>query len=237
MSEPCALADSWLTALTGAGADDLPPNELVAHVSGCPRCRLALVALLAGGLELAAPTDQPCAAIEAQLPAFVDYEQAYGPPAAARTFTDLWWHLLVCADCAELYDALQPLAAMPAQAWAAAARPAFGAQIHPGVLRQLFAARGRLGAQYGRQQDDVLIAEQQGEIARFTVLLRHEGAAGLTIVVQTDPPIAGAAVLTLGETAYMIALDREGCAAFPGFDEARLSGGQQLTLKIQPFAI
>jgi hypothetical protein len=87
MSELCALVDVWLSQSAKAGEHFPPPDDLVAHVVSCPRCRVALVALLADlAGPLRHPVDQACEAIEAQIPAFVEYERAYGLARAARAF-------------------------------------------------------------------------------------------------------------------------------------------------------
>jgi hypothetical protein len=239
MSEQCALADNWLHSV----ADGAPPDDLVAHVTGCPRCRLALIALLSDRIAPAArQTDLPCELAEVQIPAFVDYEQDLGLVLAVRAFPDVWWHTLTCPDCDELYRALHELAAMPEAPWAGAvalAAPPMAIQaqivLHPGVVSQFLRARHRLGAHWGAEQDDVIIAEQRGEIGVIQVSLRHELAACLALVIRTDPPIEGAVVLAMGGDSYSEPLDSNGCAVFSGLAESLFGGiGQQITLSIRP---
>lgn len=243
MSDRYALLEAWLEHEADVASSSLPPDELVAHVSDCPRCRTALIALLADRIgPEARSSDRDCAAVELEIPAFVDYEQAYGLVAAARAFPDVWWHSLVCPDCAELYQALQALAAPaegPAQVAVSLATPRWPImarlQLHPGVVRQFIGAQ-RLGARWGPEQDDVTVAEERGEIGVIRVSLRQEPPASLALVVRTDPPIAGAVVLALAGASYSEPLDSHGCAVFSGLAETLFVGGDapQITLTIHP---
>lgn len=254
MSETCALIDAWL--YHSADVDDgLPPDDLVAHVSDCPRCRVALIALLADRLGLEdTPLDQHCAAVEAAIPAFVDYERSHGLVAAARAFPDVWWHTLICPDCDELYRALHTLAAPPLASRSVAppvalpvrlADQLFGwpslevqFQIHPGAVSQLLSASRHLGAGWGEHQDDdMVIAEQRGEIGVLQVTLRRQPPDRLALVIRTDPPIAGVVLLAIAGRNYYEPLDMHGSAVFSGLDEDQFSGGSQpLRLTIRPAA-
>ena len=58
----------------------------------------------------AAPPEQPCEDIELLIPAFVDEERDQGLVAAAQALPAVWWHILTCPGCDELYRALKELA-------------------------------------------------------------------------------------------------------------------------------
>lgn len=229
MSNMCALVDAWLYAADPMG--NAPPDEIVAHVSNCSRCRVGLIALFADRIgTTVAPVDRSCAAVEAEVPAFVDYERDHGLIAAARTFPHTWWHILVCPDCDELYRALSTLAAEPStptilgQEWQSGAFN-FTAQleVHPAVVRQFFRAARHLGRRWGAQYDDVPLSERRDEIGLIQVSLRQESADRLALVVRTRPPIQGIALLALGDMRYNEPLDPEGCAIFSGLTEELFS--------------
>lgn len=242
IDETCALVDAWLHA--AAESDEHhPPDAVVAHVAGCPRCRVALIALLADRIgPAAAPDDQNCSAIEAELPAFVDFERSQGLIAAARAFPDVWWHTLVCADCDEVYRALHTLAAEPAVPAVRASKPLtplldFEVRVglHPGVMHQLISSVRSLGQHWGGQPDDILIAEQSGEVGVVQVSLRQEAPERLALVVRTDPPRQGIALLTLGDVHYTLSLDPDGCAVFTGLNETMLGAASKpVSLTIRP---
>lgn len=244
MRQQCDLVDIWLHTTPEATDPGLPPGKLVAHVADCPRCRLGLLTLLADRIApTAPPADQRCTLIEAQLPAFVDYEQAHGLIMAARTFPAVWWHTLVCPDCDDLYRTLHDLAVAPAPPLVgvlaqARSQPTIRAQlqIHPGVIRQFLSARTRLGAAWGEPESEVIIAEQQGEIGLIQVSLRQEPPASLTLVIRTKPPIEGVMELALGDACYSDVIDSLGCVVFSGLDQALFSrgNGQQIMLRIRP---
>lgn len=231
MSDTCALLEAWLYRSPAAG---LPPDDLVAHLGACPRCRTALIALLADRLgPLPHPHDCDCAALEADLPAFVDYELARGPAAAARAFPDVWWHTLVCPDCDELYRALQALALPPVR------RPRWPAEVqltlHPALVRQSLGVGRHLGAQWGEAEEDTVIAEQPAEIGVLQVALRQELPGRVALVVRTQPPAAGVALLALGGLSYDAPLGPDGCAIFAGLAEALFSGdAEPIRVTIRP---
>lgn len=239
MSEMCALVEAWLSNSREAAAGGLPPGDLVDHVAGCPHCRFALVALVADRIgPLATPLDQECPAVEAELPAFVDYERANGLAAAARAFPDVWWHTLVCPECDELYRALHELAAPPALRLAPQQLrwPAVEVELllHPAAVRQSFGLNRYLGPSWG-EEEDTLIAEQPAELGVLQVSLRHEPPGRVALVVRTRPPASGLAVLALGGICYDAPLDRDGCAIFPGLSEALFSAdGEPIKLTIRP---
>jgi hypothetical protein len=228
MQEPCGALDAWLHNTAHAPLGTSPAAELADHVAGCPRCKGRLAALIgAHDKSVAQIGDQACATFEEQLPMLVDYRRSQGLAATARTFPALWWHTLTCPTCAASYRLLQQAAATPAEPWQAAGsqdeaqpqpaqRPRLRMQIRmPGsIVRQLFAAEGRLGPAWSSGGSDMIISEEDHELCRLQLYLRRKIANRVTLVVRTDPPARGVATLNVGPAAFYLQLDEEGSAVF-----------------------
>jgi hypothetical protein len=73
------------------------------HVASCALCRGGFVTLAAQ--VVASPTIS-CAACQINLAEFIDLERE-DDVLAAQTYPGIWWHLLVCLDCAEVYAAVR----------------------------------------------------------------------------------------------------------------------------------
>lgn len=109
MTNPCAATQEWLAG-AAQSREATPPEALVQHSAGCPRCRGALVVIAA---DLLCPPQAceaiGCAECEDQLAAFADCEHSAGLNAAIQRFPAVWWHLLVCPECSALCDDLAEL--------------------------------------------------------------------------------------------------------------------------------
>jgi hypothetical protein len=241
MANECARVDAWLKAPIDVDHhDSLPPDDLVAHVASCSRCRALLVLLFASSAQVPAEGESPlCPRIEARLPAYVDLELAHGLGVAARSFPDVWWHTLVCQRCDELYRELRELAELPQ-----APRPTLNSQPPPklqpllriqlpaGVLLGYVVARQSLGAQLGDSADELMLSEGEAEEVSVRVSMRH-GPGGLTqLIVRTTPPIRGAAILSLGTYTSREPLDPDGVAIFAQLPETLLSDNPDTLLTV-----
>jgi hypothetical protein len=94
----CHDVRTWIS--TGQGT---PPPDVVMHVASCALCRGALLTLTAQ--RVASPSIS-CDTCQADLAQFIDLERE-DELRAAQTYPAIWWHLLLCWDCAEVYAAVR----------------------------------------------------------------------------------------------------------------------------------
>ncbi|NTU84649.1 MAG: hypothetical protein HGA45_35675 [Chloroflexales bacterium] len=243
MSVICSRVDTWLIQPRNADDSARPPDDLIGHATGCPRCRGVLLTLFAERLgPRTTVTDTPCPIIEEQLPAFADYERAHGLLAAARAFPDVWWHTQACPRCDELLGAMHELAALPAAPWAASAArqrwlPSLRGmlQVQASLILQLLGMQQRLGAAWGPAQTSMVIAEEHDDIGSVQISMRREAAGGIVLVIETRPPVEGVAVLSIADMHLRAPFDAEGCAVFDGLTESLFEGdaASPLTLRIE----
>lgn len=84
-----------------AALEDGPlPLEIMDHISGCASCQAALV--LVAGSQIGMAESISCNTCLEDLPAYIDQERA-SPSQASRLYPSVWWHLLICRGCAEVY--------------------------------------------------------------------------------------------------------------------------------------
>jgi hypothetical protein len=245
MDHMSAQIEAWLRQARTGGFANTPSDELIEHIASCAQCRGQLLALLAELMGPVAPRDLPCAAVADDMAGFVDYERAHGLAAAARTFPTVWWNTLVCPSCDELYRDLQELAALPVEPWVASperiALPlpvllSIVIEVSMGAVRRLIGLERKLGPAWGAQQSEVVIAEKQQEtLGAIQIFLRRMPNEGYALVVQTNPPISGVAVLVLAGTSFRAPLDTQGCALFEYLtdDLLRADPTSKLTLTIE----
>lgn len=222
------------------GVASAPPDELVAHIADCPHCRGQLVALLAELMRPQKLVDLPCAAAD-DLAAFVDYERTHGLAAAARSFPSIWWSTLVNPSCDELYRDLQRLAELPAVPWARGISQklkltlSIVIQVNLGTIRKMLGLDQRLGTTWGAKQADVLLADTEETIGAIQIFLRRMPSQGFALVVQTNPPIMGVAILALAGTSFRAPIDAQGQALFEHLTEDLLHADatSKMTLTIE----
>lgn len=234
MDTQCAQVDLWLRQ-----ANPLePPDDLVRHVQGCVRCR-GVLALLSTNLARVHPAlaDMDISTIEDQIPAFIDYERAHGPIAAAQAFPLVWWYLLISPSGAAAYAELVELSRIPL--------PVFGArdqlpypliEIPIRSIQRRLQANQRLGPAWGDDSPPAVLAEEESDAMRITLALRRERDQQVTLVVQVDPPTQGAAVLHIADRQIQAPIDAQGCAVFPNLDTDLMlaDGNAPLKVVIQP---
>lgn len=241
MSDSCALLDTWLRL--ALGADDgaaTPPDELVAHVHGCARCRGALVLFFAQLAKVPARGGHAdCALVEDTLPAFVDYELDHGLGAAAREFPEVWWHTLVCERCDELYRDLRELAALPQLPRGRPGRrpapslwPLPRLSIPAGALNRYITAHKSLGAHLGEGQDATMVTEEEADELNIQLCLRPGANWTTQLIVRTIPPISGDVLLSLAHVSYREPLNHEGVAVFPELPDTLFSEHADAALTI-----
>jgi hypothetical protein len=105
------------------------------------------------------------------------------------------------------------------------------AELHPAVVSQFLSGRRPAGVALGQQPDDLIIAEQSSEVGLLQVSLRQGPADQLVLVVWTDPPVTGAALLALGSRSYYQPLDANGCAVFTDLSRL-LRGAERPAIKL-----
>lgn len=240
--DTCSRVDEWLRGLDGNADNAFPPDHLVTHVSECPRCRGVLATLIADLTgPLARLADRSCDEIEERIAPCVDYERAYGVAAGAHAFPDVWWHTLACPRCADFYQTLHELAELPVEPWKEVVEELIPVKLLRPVIKipiamvaQMLHKQQRLGVTWGPRTRGMAVAEQEDEIGVIQLFLRRDRLGELALVVRTEPPISGIAVLTLEGKTYRESLDNEGKAVFPGLAEEIFSAGTgDLTLAIE----
>ena len=103
--QQCEAVRRWLRQNEPSALPAPPPFELAAHVAGCPACRGLLAAVAANLLRVpSARGDLRCDECQAALDGYIDCERRHGVAAAVQRYPDVWWHLWVCEDCAEVYQ-------------------------------------------------------------------------------------------------------------------------------------
>lgn len=236
MDTPCAQVDRWLRQ-----ANPLePPDDLVRHVQECVRCR-GVLALLSTNLAHAHPAlaDMDIGTIEDQIPAFIDYERAHGPVAAAQAFPLVWWYLLISPAAAATYAELVELSqiSLPLFGHSALGQLRFPLIEIPirSIQRRLQASQ-RLGQAWGDDSPDTVLAEEDTDALRITLALRRERDQQVTLIVQVDPPTHGTALLHIADLELQALIDAQGYAVFPnlGTDLMLADGNAPLKVVIQP---
>jgi hypothetical protein len=218
----CSRLKQWLGRNAQSDHQE-PPDELVLHTSACVHCRGVLLTLLLDRVASPPPIDERhCEEVADRLPEFVDYEQIYGSDKAIQAYPDIWWNILVCPDCHELYQALTACAALPQIAWnaqpVAAPRPQTRVRahltIHATALRQFLALQSSLGAAWGAPDDGMIIAEHREATFVLNVALRTSAPGTFMLVVTTKPPISGGVRLRLEGTPLHADFDDTGRVVF-----------------------
>lgn len=226
--------------------------EVHAHVLRCPRCRGSLVALLAERYGVPPPTGEPaCAALD-DLPAYLDCELAEGEAVAAVRYPAVWWHLWVCAACAEearltrallVADAAGEVAPVPAaEPSASAAPPAVSLSPWPLLYLErdfLYAAitpQIALGAAWSDDDEATLIAEESVGLYRVALYARPREAGNWSLSVMVSPVVRAVAVLRFGTWVFRAPFDATGTATVAAVPGALLSGrvGPPLEVRIEP---
>lgn len=232
MDKQCARVNRWLLQ-----ANPLePPEDLVRHVQGCLRCR-GMLALISSNLVRMHPAlaDLDINTIDDQLPAFIDYERAHGPIAAAQAFPLVWWYLQISPAGAAAYAELVELSTIPL--------PLFGSTIrvrlpYPSVerpirdIQQKLQANRYLGQAWGDDGETDVLAEEDLDTVRITLSLRRERDQQATLVVQVDPPAQGTAVIHIADLQLRATIDAQGYAIFPNLDSTLMLADANAALKV-----
>lgn len=241
----CSDVQAWLLQSADATGATQPDLDIAEHVQGCARCRAALV-LLVGALVGEPPDAMPmrCDAYEDRLPVFAEREALHGTVAAARQMPDVWWHLLICEECAAVHELM--VAAMAAERAGDLPLPLLTPEGPPTMTRLLTLARPllnlalapalQLGHVRGEDDEPDVIFEKPAESgATITVSVRDQPSGHWSVIVQIDPPLNGTLVLTLGDATFRAAIDDQGTATVGRVPAELLaaSGGPNLIVGVE----
>lgn len=222
--------------------------EASAHIAACPRCRGALVSIMAERYAISPPAEELTCAMMGDLPAYLDREQAEGEAAAAARYPGVWWHLWVCPGCAEearltraLLDAeaageLGPIPAVVAPGPAALDLwPAL--HLKRDFLYAALAPQAALGAAWGEEDEATLLAEESLGRYRVALYARPAAAAGIwSLSVSVSPVVRAVAVFRFGTWVFRAPFDPSGTATVDAVPAALVSGrvGPPLEVRIEP---
>jgi hypothetical protein len=220
----CEAVRRWLRQNEPSALPAPPPSELAAHVVGCSACRGLLAAVAADLLRVpSARGDLRCADCQEALDGYIDCARRHGFAAAVQRYPDVWWHLWVCVDCAEVYQLTNALVdaeeqvPMPIPLAVAPERRAWHArwprlQLPRAFLHGVFAPYAALGGAWSGGDDESLFAEEQLEGYHIALHVRQRGVKHWGIGIAVTPPLSGWAVLSFGELRFRAPFDQHGQA-------------------------
>lgn len=232
----CEAVRRWLRQGDRAVSPAPPPTELAEHMAGCARCRGLLITVAAELMHIPAPGDAlPCATCQATIDVYIDCERQHGVAVALRRYPQIWWHLWVCTDCAEVYqftnalldaeDAqmLPPItvALMPQRPMQPLRWPTI--QLPRVYLHTVFAAQATLGTAWNGDDDQLLFAEEAFDTYHIALHIQLGGTTAWNVTITVTPPVAGWAVISLGATVYRALFDQHGAAIIREVPRALLS--------------
>jgi hypothetical protein len=226
----------WIQHAIANEQFDPPSDELCAFIATCDVCKGALALLLTSAFDVPHPTQtvsmQQC---QDDLAAYIDIEYAEGTAPALREYPHVWWHLWTSPELAETYRLTRLLAAaeqpgslpslaLPLPAHRHTPRMALP-QVHisGSFLQRTFASRQLLGMARGADNDDPLMVEEKTGGSMFHIDVQPDDAETWNVIVTVNPPVAGCAVLTRGETILEAALNEQGVAVIAAVPEALLT--------------
>lgn len=224
----CSDVYEWLTTHDNQPRSAIPPVELCDHIASCAACR-ALVLLLSTEL-LHAPlhiTPISCEQCQHDLAVYADMVHDEGQQAGLREYPHVWWHLWVCADCAEIYHTLVTL-----QDAENAPEDILAVPVHKHILRtsqavpaprpfitafslpRVWLSRvlmSQLATPWGSSFDDTILHDEDHDEYRINVVMRRDHDSW-SIIVTVEPPLVGDIVLSIGNETFRQALRPDGTA-------------------------
>lgn len=241
----CTDVQGWLPSLEPA---TLVPS-LTEHVCNCPRCRAALlllaVELFHVPLEVTATMCDQC---QAALAAYIDLERNEGRAKALHAYPSVWWHLWICADCAELYETIVllqeaeatgslaplPLVSLGMHASSQVQRPV----IRTITLPRLWFTRvlvPQFGPVWGQDDADTVLHEEANDRYQFNVTVHKERGQWM-VVITLDPPLDGNVLLAFGATTFRAPFGPDGVADVGPIPADLLTNpdGPDLAIMIEP---
>lgn len=227
-------------ALLSHGPADLGDTAR-SHLSGCSSCRAALLLVLyVGGAAPPAPEPPGCAGCLADLAGLIELE-ASAPGEAAHLYPHVWWHLWLCASCADTYalaltllEADQPMICPLYQAPAIHWLPPI--TLSRDELRLVLPQRFDASlVMRGAGQRHVIFEDAIGEDCQCTVWADLLDRERCRLSVGVRPPLAGAAALRCGGLCVRANFDARGTAVMPALPIALLlePGGPDVAIEFE----
>ena len=243
----CTDVQVWLPSLEPT---TLSP-ALTSHVQHCTRCRAALLLLTVELLHAPlAVTETTCDQCQATLAAYIDLEQNEGRTKALHAYSSVWWHLWICADCAEMYQMIVllqeaeatgslaplPLASLGMLPSSQRQRPIIKTIILPRVWFTRILVP-QFGPAWGQDDADMVIHEEADDRYQFNVTVHKENGRWM-IVVTLDPPLDGNVVLAFGAAIFRAPFGPDGVAGVGPIPTDLLTNpdGPDLAIMIDPVA-
>lgn len=220
----CRALQRWLITASPTPQAGVPAPELVAHSLTCPACR-GLIATAAAAIVERIPPRIDCVACEQDLDAFIDVEERAGAPAAARRYPQIWWHLLTCAECADVYAGVHAL--LHAEATGALSAPPL-TPVHEvfrlarSYLHAALAPQVALGVGWGAEDAQQLAADRIGPYEVALAAYPTDDTT-VTFLVQIEPPASGTITLRLNPLVVRAAFGADGTALVPDVPIALLA--------------
>ncbi|MBX0329904.1 hypothetical protein K2Z83_19755 [Oscillochloris sp. ZM17-4] len=222
-----ALTNSHQPAQTPALA------QHIAHCSACQDLRASVFQQLLPSKAL--PAD-PCALCQLDLAAYVDMNLDAGTHTAALAYPQVWWHLWTCRDCAKIFAQTAALAgaeragvltSIPvARVTPTNPRHVIGRlSVAPQVVARFIQSRALLGVAYG-DETPMVLDDGEDNIHSFQLSVQRGGGGTWQVLVSVVPPVAGVAVITVGQTTYHVPFDAQGFARVADMPSALLLAGE-----------
>ena len=249
MASPCQQTLAWLQAQQPDLATP-PPDELCEHIAQCAKCRGELLLLLAGLFGVPQDIqDISCDDCQERLAAYVDEELDHGIQSAARDFPEVWWHLWVCAECAETHRIMVGiLDPQPAPLMVVDDKQSI-TQLIPSLpwrfdmprvfLNRLIQARLELGVAWGEDEDQIIALEEEWNEYKILLHMQRQIDGNWSILVKIVPPILGQAIFSLGTETFRAAFGSDGQALANDIPSTLLSAidGPGMNLLIEPIDV
>jgi len=173
-----------------------------------------------------------------RLDTYIEYEREHGELAALRHDPVLWWHLLLCEECSEVYEITNTLLQaqeanelppLPRRSPAPLPTRTPRVPLHLPVielsrvfLHSVFGMQRLLGNAWGDADDEMVVAEEEQANHQISISMQQH-ASTWTIKVLIVPPISGTAVITIGEHRFTAPFDAQGQAQICSMPDALLA--------------
>lgn len=231
---------NWLVHLSNASPGLLSPPTLYLHLAACQQCQAELALLMLTSPGFPPPSQAYECAIDLEaIAAFIDDEMRLGTYQALLDHALIWWHLVRCRGCAELYASIVADLAVaqtadfnPAPCLADPSLPMFtpnlflqryhklGPELTISV-GQLYALTQYQQTQFRETEEDqepsVINEVSDSDLTVEATLVLRKGL--WVIVLKVEPSITGRAVAAIGEQ-YFYARFEQGVATFADFHSA-----------------
>lgn len=163
---------------------------------------------------------------ERDLAAYIDTARAGGLASAIRTYPHVWWHICICADCAEMYqlttalveaEAAEELGPLPIPQSSKRAKLKLleRFRLSPTSIERALFNRPQLGVQWGadnRTSDKLKKVLIEREISEFhvTISVWQEADNEWRLLVSLTPATSGQIKLVINNSVFQAQLNQSG---------------------------